>query len=314
MANQISWLLVEDCRWRFFGYDTITPAKTRSGANVAFRRNIVVDAWLPKSHGFAQGLFVNRIRQNFLLEDNLFDHDGWNADVPDAERRIFNRNFYYQVDDAPIVAKGNIFARSSAEGAQFRTGGTVVDNLFVANSTGLDIGHQENGHGETDTTEADVRGNVVLDSDDIDASTPRGSEIIVHTGKGNGIRIIDNIIAHSKSANPVNVHGISLDRQTTGIVFTGNILCDLQNGNKIFLDQGSGNSTEGNVVDGKTCDGHGFPDPKRSVATYDAEMLHGPGTLEHFLSLAREQSKDNWNPLLTASAVNRYIRAGFGLK
>jgi hypothetical protein len=30
------------------------------------------------------------------------------------------------------------------------------------------------------------------------------------------------------------------------------------------------------------------------------------------MSLARQQSKDNWNPALMAQAVNTYIRAGFG--
>jgi hypothetical protein len=43
-------------------------------------------------------------------------------------------------------------------------------------------------------------------------------------------------------------------------------------------------------------------------------VLGGPGTLAHFLSLAKNQGRDNWNSALTAAAVNDYIREGFGIK
>jgi hypothetical protein len=36
-------------------------------------------------------------------------------------------------------------------------------------------------------------------------------------------------------------------------------------------------------------------------------------TFEAFLAAAREQSRSNWRPELTAAAVNDYIREGFGV-
>src|SRR5262249_12999427 len=56
-----------------------------------------------------------------------------------------------------------------------------------------------------------------------------------------------------------------------------------------------------------------FPDPNRTVGTYYDTLVGSPGhTSQDFIKAARQQSKDNWNPALTANAVNNYIRAGFG--
>lgn len=56
-----------------------------------------------------------------------------------------------------------------------------------------------------------------------------------------------------------------------------------------------------------------YPHPERSLLTYDTDVLGGPGTFAHYIALARAQSKQNWNPLIPANAVNTYVRAGFGI-
>ena len=56
-----------------------------------------------------------------------------------------------------------------------------------------------------------------------------------------------------------------------------------------------------------------FPDPSRTVETYNAS-LGGEATFEAFLTEVKKQSKTNWRPQYTASAVNDYVRAGFGLE
>jgi len=55
-----------------------------------------------------------------------------------------------------------------------------------------------------------------------------------------------------------------------------------------------------------------FPDPNRTIATYH-QSIAGQPTLQSFLAEARKQSKSYWRATYTASAVNTYIRAGFGL-
>jgi hypothetical protein len=55
-----------------------------------------------------------------------------------------------------------------------------------------------------------------------------------------------------------------------------------------------------------------FPDASRTISSY-AASIGLESTLEAFLAEARKQSRNNWRPELTAAAVNRYIREGFGL-
>ena len=57
-----------------------------------------------------------------------------------------------------------------------------------------------------------------------------------------------------------------------------------------------------------------FPNPGRTVGTYYNSIVGSSGhTSSDFIAAARGQSKDNWNPALTAAAANDYIRAGFGI-
>jgi len=53
-----------------------------------------------------------------------------------------------------------------------------------------------------------------------------------------------------------------------------------------------------------------YPDPARSLGSYHGS-LGGEPTLEGFLDAARRQSRLNWLPEFTATAVQSYIRAGF---
>ena len=115
----------------------------------------------------------------------------------------------------------------------------------------------------------------------------------------------NNILAHNASLGS-NQSGFTL-ALARGIAITGNIIYKWQN-------PFSG-TTVGNVITPNTVDTSGtaiqyFDDPTRTVAKYSAS-LGKAGSLAAFLAEARLQSKENWRPQFTASAVNNYIRAGF---
>jgi hypothetical protein len=55
-----------------------------------------------------------------------------------------------------------------------------------------------------------------------------------------------------------------------------------------------------------------FPHPERTIGSYMTLLGLGSTTAD-FFAAARLQSKTNWNPALTANAVNNYFRVGFGL-
>jgi hypothetical protein len=113
-----------------------------------------VDSWGHDSYLYQtgpQGLFMKKVQDSYLIEENFFDHCGWNEDVPNAGANMFNHNIYIQYDNvAGGIIRGNIIARGAAHGIQARSGGLVDRNLFILNAVSLNIGG--NGY----PTESDV--------------------------------------------------------------------------------------------------------------------------------------------------------------
>src|SRR5262249_9701267 len=114
--------------------------------------------------------------------------------------------------------------------------------------------------------------------------------------------VAGNIITHDASAMPYG-HGISLAAGTAGDVAANNIIYLWDSP---IVDSGSGNVSSPNAINLS-----GYPDPSRTLETYDAS-LGGNGTLADFLAAAENQGPGIWNYQYTARAVDSYIQAGFG--
>lgn len=56
-----------------------------------------------------------------------------------------------------------------------------------------------------------------------------------------------------------------------------------------------------------------YPDPARTVGQYSSTVLGEAASTEAFILSAAQQSRTNWDDRKTASSVNGWLRAGFGL-
>lgn len=300
--SPIAWMLIEDCKFSFYQGQGVQGAFSKD-MNVSIRRNVITDSYNIASVGHSAGLYVYNV-DNLLLEENVFDRNGWNPSVPGAQPTMFNHNIYLHDVNGPAVVKGNISANASSHGAQVRPGGTVSDNLFVHNPIGLLISSNE---APAPIASATVTNNVITEGSDITSVLPRGFGIDVYWTAAGGVVITNNIIAHEMSTQG-NGHGVQLATYTngsaTGVSVTNNIIYSWE---APILDQGFSNSTWPNWINAV-----GYVDPNRSVGSYNA-AVGGQGTLADFLARARLQRKDNWNPQLMATAVNSYIRSGFAI-
>lgn len=75
-------MLVEDCRIE--GYDENIMIRAPSGfdrTNLTLRRNFIANSWTSDSH--SQGFYTPNIT-NLVIEENVFDHNGWAADWEDT--------------------------------------------------------------------------------------------------------------------------------------------------------------------------------------------------------------------------------------
>jgi hypothetical protein len=223
-------ILFEDCMFQSYHTNLVLSADGSTWhEDLRVRRCVIVDAFAKTSFGHSQGLFASRV-DGLLIEESLFDHNGWNSAIPDCGADVFRHNLYIQTDNKAVVVRGNIFADGSSHGLQLRCGGTAMNNLFVRNAIALLVGGGTTP--EPGGVKGIVMGNVILDGKDIDASQPRGHGLtFVNINEGEaGYNIIAN---NSQGHAPVT---LTLDGDTPGTIGVNNLLLE----HNIFRNWGGG--------------------------------------------------------------------------
>lgn len=190
-------VLIEDCLISHFA--TNVAIQNGGASNVRLRRNVIVDAHARGSS--AQGLFVDRVR-GLLLEGNVFDHNGWN-EAAGSRANIFSHNAYITASVSGVTIKGNIFANAASHGLQARSGGDILDNLFVANPLHLSYGLvRGDGSPAAGGVSGVVNGNVFLGTRDIDGQV-RGVGIQIANTRDGGPTLVSNNIFSNVAGNGV---------------------------------------------------------------------------------------------------------------
>ena len=256
-ADGIEWnvsastnVLIENCVIEGFsnGIDSTTGVKS----DFRIRRNHILNTYATDGH--SQGIYAQQI-DGLLIEENFFDHCGWNDNVPGGQATIFNHAVYIQYDCTNVIVRGNIFVRPSATGVQVRPGGIVEDNLFVRCPIAFTFGSD---YGTTTSLAGGVSGviqrNVVLEGNDITSSLPRGIGGVIQHVSPTGLIIQDNIIAHDVSGQP---YGYALQFQggvgvgINNVTVKKNIVYDWRGGLRIHGTSGtqiSGFNVQDNIL------------------------------------------------------------------
>lgn len=328
-----SGLLIEDCKISFGANNLNISGNESTGVLVindfALRRSVISNSYIGGSATHSQGIFLENA-DNVLIEENVFDSNGYNLSgniSPSAVATVFNHNMYIQYDNGAqqgpwgssgpnIIIQNNISARSSLAGLQQRCGGFMYNNLLVHNPVGFNLGYKG----------GLAKNNVVLEACDMFG----GAGV-----QGQGTTVITNQFSDSSNTfagGPIIWDGniianeVSLASPGSGIDFSGGsayLANSVTLKDTIIFSQSNGvtGTPAGVVVSNNTFNDptgannlgapEPFPFPNRSVGSY-AGTIGLPATLDGFMDAAKLQSKDNWNPALLPSAVNQYIRAGFG--
>ncbi len=114
------------------------------------RRNVVEKSFHTDTCGQnstyrPSGMYASHAH-DVLIEENLWDHNGWNSDeVASACATMYNHNLYLNSDDLTI--RGNLILRASSMGIKMRSDATgdndgllIENNLFVSGDIGAGIG------------------------------------------------------------------------------------------------------------------------------------------------------------------------------
>ena len=210
MAN----VLVEDCLLRFVPIHVGGPVGVMT--DVVLRRNAVVDVYPERGHN--QGLWGSHA--SILLEECLFDHDGWlyqsvpaNKGKPGLANMMSHNTYCTQM--YCTVFRGNLFLRAASIGNKFTANygaGSVRavvldDNLYVEGEIGAGMGG--NVPGPLRWVNCRILNNVLLD---IGRGQPTGRTLGWGIGATDwdGGEIAGNLFLHQTSDAVRNVWGLSI--------------------------------------------------------------------------------------------------------
>jgi len=294
-------ILIEDCVCRYASlgaFHGCCPPDSRN-ANVALRRNIVTHAWIENSYypetGADQRIsgFYASEADDLLIEDCLFDHNGYDWQIEGAGPNMFNHNIYLQNNcNSGTIIRNNILARGSAHGVQLRGGGNCSDNVFIQNSVNLNLGGHDVPYDSADAYSY-VRNNVFYEGrlmDSTNIAYPRTGANVAITAIIPGT-IENNILCHSLNEPAAGI-GEYVDEYGLG-----------------------GSVTEINNIEynwtswDQTPDPAWF-DPDRRLAHYNQNLGGEPST-EAFLEVAAKRPLRTLWPEYSAEAVIRFFRTGF---
>lgn len=204
MLGQANNFLVEDCSFKSYVNNAIVQSWYGGGtgfgliSNFKFRRNLVLDAYNEGSSVYgaptsvkSQGIYVEGV-QNVLLEENVFDHNGWHDSNPITGANIYNHNAYVHANSTDVSVIGNIFANAASHGLQLRPGGIAKNNLFINNPIAMSFGLVNGSQPTPGGVRGEVSGNVVIGGRDISGDARGWGLEIGNIGAG-GSSISNNI-------------------------------------------------------------------------------------------------------------------------
>lgn len=285
---------IDDCIARFYiGNVIIQSFGGLTYSNLTIRRSIILDSYrYIGSHN--QGMYLEAIN-GILVEDNVFDHNGWNEDDILGEPTLFNHNLYMQFNSfGDIIVRNNIFTRASSHGIQARSGGEISDNLFIQNSISLLLGSNQNA-GFTPLI-GQAFDNVILDGKLMDPDDIYTTVTTAVTGldvdssvtiEADEVSFTNNIVANVRDTEGATLTGI---RDVTNVDYTDNVVFDW-------------NPSE-DMTDVS------WTHPEAGIEEYMTFIGETP-TFDAFLTEIRGRDVLDWPTNFEASTVNDYFRAGF---
>jgi hypothetical protein len=227
-------ILIEDCRLLYGELALQGFPDDTEYRGIEIRRNVIERNYNAGTCGQNArrrpcGIYAAHV-EGLLIEENLLDHNGWNADqVATACATMYNHDLYLSVND--LVVRGNLLLRASSMGLKMRADKpgevrrvTVEDNLFADGEIGISIG------GNTD---APYRfGNVVIRNNvfsEIGLSNPtqRGLSWQLDISDNDESLVEGNLFTNQPWFD--NAHGISIGGNTArNVVIRGNTFYGLR--------------------------------------------------------------------------------------
>lgn len=195
LVSQTTNFTIEDCTLEYYVNNITMVNYFGPISHVAIERcNISYSFSSTGAH--SEGTFLEGV-QGIQLMGNVYDHDGWDT-AGGGYATIFNHDVYVTATSSGLVARGNIFAEASSHGLQARCGGSIEDNVFLDDPTGLSFGLVNGSPVTPGGVTGDVVGNLFIGGRNINPSLPRGTGLEI--GNTYTATVADNLFADNPTS------------------------------------------------------------------------------------------------------------------
>ncbi|MEO0602539.1 MAG: hypothetical protein AAF211_13940, partial [Myxococcota bacterium] len=280
ILNPVSNIHIEDVRVSGFGANLVFQGReTDKMDNVVIRRSVVDNSFvdLVAEDGHSSGMYASHVK-GLLIEESVFDHNGWSEQVGGGYPTKFNHNVYIQSDSEDVVVTDSIIGRGSAAGVQVRPGGTVSGSVFVGNNDAFYLSS-----GQEDATGLALN-NVVTEGSDKQIFGARSWGIDLFNNEG--YAAVGNIVANGPSTAGAALVG------TDGAILADNIVYNWGNS----PDEGL---TATNPID-----------PDRTISSYHASIGR-EGSVDAFMEAVSLYGRHHDDPVYDTAAIYDYFEQGF---
>lgn len=244
-GHGITGLHFENNRFNYYGAALSINAINNSRVqNVVIRRNEIINSF--NTQGHSQGIFMSYV-DKVLIEENVFDHNGWYQQRPSDVRMnsaengyatYFNHNIYI-ADSTNLIIEDNLSSRSSSIGMKFTSNSdknikidtinayniVLKNNIVVEGEVGFSIGGNIDFNNGYRWDNIQVINNVLTN---IGRTKPTNRELAFNidvndwqSGVVCGNTVTDN------SANISNTYGLSLSGNTRDLTVKNNSFINL---------------------------------------------------------------------------------------
>jgi len=228
-------VLIEDCSFRFYSNNVVQgPSPSQ---DIVVRRCQMLDDYSTSSH--SKGMYTHGA--SVLLEENLFDHDGWYKqsyvtlnDPAEGQATFFNHDTYF-TNTGDTIFRRNLFLRASSIGNKFTanppgTTDTVMaqnvlldNNLYVEGEIGVSAGGNTDNDNGYRFKNFIIRNNVLLD---IGRGRPTNRSLGwgIDVNDWDGGEVSGNYFLHWGSAQVKNIYALSVIGNTRQVTIVGNVV------------------------------------------------------------------------------------------
>lgn len=245
--RQVRDILIEDCHFHSYRGNGLTSHYDDGAEPIlrfVIRRSIISRNFSTDSHsqGFWFGANGQPLAPAILLEENLFDHNGWRVqqvdggnDTSDGQATMFNHNTYF-ARASGVIFKRNIFMRASSIGNKWtaysdgRSQGVVLDdNLYLDGEIGISMGGNSP-YGPLRFQDIIIRDNVFTDigrSRPTDRGLSWGLEVF---DWDNGL-VDNNLFVHQRDTDITNTWALRVNNDETthtrDVLLRNNVIANL---------------------------------------------------------------------------------------